>query len=56
MEPRVEDTSVLEHKLKIGQECVQPLDNSVHLDCLLSETSTELKVAFLRIDPGAAGL
>lgn len=49
MESRFEDKSVLECKLKTRQECVQPLDDSIHLDCLLSETSRELKAAFLRI-------
>ena len=48
MESRFEDKSILEYKLTNRQECVQPLDDSVHLDCLLSETSKELKAAFLR--------
>lgn len=48
-ESRFEDKSLLEYKLKNRQEYVQPLDDSVPLDCLLSERSRELKAASLRI-------
>lgn len=49
MESRFEDKSLLEYKLKNRQEYLQPLDDSVPLDCLLSERSRELKAASLRI-------
>lgn len=48
-ESRLEDKSILEYNLTTRQEWVQPLDDSIHLDCSLSETTRQFKAAFLRI-------